>query len=365
MSSSAPAPAPLPVVIRADASACIGHGHVMRCLALAAALQRQGLAVALLMADQPGDARAAAAAAGVAWWPLPVVAPTADALASAALLRAVGGAELLVLDHYRLDAAWLQALRPWARRLMVIDDLADRPLLGDLLLDQNWHDDPAARYAGRWPDRAATLFGPAHALLRDEFAQGRAGRSPRDGRVQRLLLSFGGSDPAQATGPCLAALHRALPGLALDVVLGAGAANGAALQAQWQGVAEVTVTLGAGDMAARLAAADMFVGAGGSMTWERACLGLPGITLPVAANQQPLCARLAAEGLGIDLGLYGTHSPAALVVAVQTLATDTARLRHMGAGLVRLCDGRGAERVAAAALALPPLSLPRRAGSGS
>jgi len=232
--------------------------------------------------------------------------------------------------------------------VLVIDDLADRALDGDLLLDPNWHDDPAARYAALWPAGAATVFGPRHALLRDEFSV--QPLPARSGAVRRVLLSFGGSDPMDATGRCLQRLHAALPGLHYDVVLGAGAAQGAALQRAWAGVPGVDVAVGASDMACRMARADLFIGAGGSMTWERACLGLPGITLPVADNQRALCARLADEGEGVDLGLVGDEALARLVPAVQALCADAPRLQAMGLALHRHCDGQGAGRVARAVL---------------
>lgn len=346
-----PEPTPLRALVRADASATIGHGHVMRCLALAAALQPMGVDVALAMQPHPGDARAAVEAAGLTAHGLPVAGAEADdARATAELLQRLGGVHLLVLDHYRLGRAWVQAVRPWAGTVLVIDDLADRPLDGDLLLDANWHDDPPARYAGLWPAGAATLFGPRHALLRAEFSA----RPPprRSGELRRVLLSFGGSDPMDATGRCLERLHAALPGLHVDVVMGAGAPQGAALQRRWAGVDGVEVVVGASDMARRMARADLFIGAGGSMTWERACLGLPGITLPVADNQRPLCARLAAAGEGVDLAGVDDEALARLVPAVQHLGAHPSRLQAMGLALHRHCDGRGAGRVAQALLDL-------------
>jgi len=43
----------------------------------------------------------------------------------------------LVADHYALDHRWEAALAPYYRKLLVIDDLADRPHRCDILLDQN------------------------------------------------------------------------------------------------------------------------------------------------------------------------------------------------------------------------------------
>lgn len=341
------------VLVRADASATIGHGHVMRCLALASALQARGLEVHFLQRSQTGDARQAIAQAGFTCHAL---ADGDDAQASSACLCHLGGVHLVVLDHYQLGAAWVQAVRPQTQRVMVIDDLADRALDGDLLLDQNWHDDPAERYRERWPAAAQTLFGPRFALLRPEF---RATPKPaRTGALRRIVVAFGGSDPHNATGACAEALHQALPEIELDLVVGAASPHGPALQARWAGVQRVSVAIGVSDVARRFAQADLFVGAGGSMTWERACLGLPGITLPIAPNQQALCARLAAVGEGIDLGLYEPAATGPLLLAVQALRDDPQRLAAMAGALFNRCDGQGAERVADAVMLL----LERRLG---
>jgi UDP-2,4-diacetamido-2,4,6-trideoxy-beta-L-altropyranose hydrolase len=348
---------PLRAAVRADASAHIGHGHVMRCLALAGGLREQGVQVQFLQRPRAGDASAAIVAAGFALTPLHPSGSTEadDALASAALLQPQGGVDLLVVDHYQLGAAWVQRLRPWARRVLVIDDLANRALEGDLLLEPNWHDDPAARYRGLWPAGTPLLLGTAYALLRPDFAAERAllqgDDLARDGHLGRVLVAFGGGDPPDATGACTAALHAAFPALTLDVVVGSGSPHGAALRQTYAGSPVVQVSIGVTDMARRMAQASLFVGAGGSMTWERACLGLPGITLPIADNQLDGCARLAAAGEGIDLGPYTVASLPALVAQVRSLLADPARVRAMGAALAQRCDGLGVQRVVAAALA--------------
>lgn len=362
--------APLRVAMRADASVRIGHGHVMRCLALATALRAEGAEVLLLQRRAEGDAQHAvehALCRAAMLPPEPDGRHGAKGCADAdadhdaghdadaehtrrALQRAWPGVrpDWLVLDHYGLGAAWVRRLRDAAARVLVIDDLADREHEGDLLLDSNWHEQGADRYRGRWPQGRPMLLGPAHALLRPEFAQARAALRTRDGQLRRVVVAFGGSDPAGATAPCVDGLHAAFPGLQLDVVVGAASAQAAELAQRWAANAAVQVSVGAQDIAARLAAADLFIGAGGTMTWERACLGLPGITLPIADNQHALCRRLHDAGEGIDIGPWHAGAVDALLAALRTLREHPQRLQAMGQALARRCDGQGAARVAAA-----------------
>jgi len=342
------------VVFRADASPSIGHGHVMRCLALAEALRRLGAECAFVC-RQSGDAAAAAiVAAGIRLHLIdtPDNDQQADAEATLAVLSSGAPADWLIVDHYRLDAVWETRLAAWAKATMAIDDLADRPHACQLLLDQNWHDDPAVRYAGRVPASCETLFGPEWALLRPEFAAERARLTARDGRIEQILLCFGGADAPDATGQALAVLGTLAAKLELDVVVGAGNPHQAALRERCAGLPAATLTVGVSDIAQRMAAADLFIGAGGTMTWERACLGLPGITIAIADNQLALSRRLAEAGESVDLGLLSPDALEHLPAALGALLADAVQVQRMGAALSRRCDGLGADRVAARLYAL-------------
>lgn len=337
------------VLIRADASASIGHGHVMRCLALAEAVRARGGEAIFLCRELPGHAFAAIQASGHELRVLDadsdVPAVDADATVRACADRCP--ADWVVVDHYGLDAGWAERVGGLAPRLLAIDDLANRPLACSLLLDVNWHEAPAARYAAQLVRHCVQLHGPRWALLRREFAAARAAGVERDGVLRRILVCFGGSDPADATGQVVEGLRGQVEGLQVDVVVGAGYRLLSRLKKR---LAEVpgggfSLAVAPADMAARMRAADLFIGSGGTMTWERACVGLPGITLPIADNQLELCARLDTEAEGIDLGPPSSASIARLPPMLAALRASPERLRSMSRAIAQRCDGRGATRV--------------------
>lgn len=336
------------VVFRADASSVIGHGHVVRCLALADALAARGADCEFLCRMEGGAAADAIRSAGHV---VRLLAPddatqAADASATLAALAGWPTPDWLIVDHYRLDAQWASVLRPHVRRVLAIDDLADRPQACDVLLDQNWHAHPEDRYVGLLPPGSVTLFGPEFALLRPAFAQARRSQAGRDGTLRRLLICFGGGDAPDATRQVVGALAPLAGTLVFDVVVGAGYRPLATLRALCDTLPAATVSVDVSDMAQRMLMADLFVGAGGSMTWERASLGLPGITLAIADNQRELSRRLAEAGEGVDLGMLSSDALARLPAAVRILAAAPERLREMGRSLARRCDGMGATRVA-------------------
>lgn len=107
-----------------------------------------------------------------------------------------------------MTSAGKRRLRRYYRKLLVIDDLADRPHRCDLLLDQNLGRQPQD-YAGLVPAHYQLLIGPHFALMRPEFAALRPyslQRRRAQPALRQLLITMGGVDPAQrhragAAGP--------------------------------------------------------------------------------------------------------------------------------------------------------------------
>jgi len=143
------------IVFRTDASVQIGTGHVMRCLTLADALRDTGAKCIFICRLHKGNLVDLIHQRGHTSMTLATrTAPSADAqdtlphevwlgsdwasdAAETAQCLGLLCVDWLIVDHYALDERWETILRPYCKRLMVIDDLADRTHDCDLLLDQN------------------------------------------------------------------------------------------------------------------------------------------------------------------------------------------------------------------------------------
>ncbi len=368
------------VAFRADANPQIGTGHVMRCLALAEALTARGArCVFLCRAAGLGALAERIAAGGHTLIELPEGTPPAqpdtfahsawlphgwreDARLCRECLATFAPVDWLVVDHYALAADWQTALRATARQILVIDDLADRPHDADLLLDQNLQTEPEKRYIGLLPAYCQTLFGPRHALLRREFAAAREAALNRraEDSAQRLLVMFGGADRENLTTRTLVVLAEMGFAGAVDVVVGPLHGEAENLERYCAAHPGLCLHRSPPDIAALLAAADLAVGSPGVSTWERCSVGLPSITLAVAANQLELAETVAEQQGHLHLGRHDAVSDTELAAAIRllwSLAEWRDRIaRH--AGLI--CDGRGAERLAKrmfAAITVRPATL--------
>jgi UDP-2,4-diacetamido-2,4,6-trideoxy-beta-L-altropyranose hydrolase len=254
----------------------------------------------------------------------------------------------VVIDHYRLQPRRESGLRAPGGRLMMIDDLG-RTHDCDLLLDPGYGRAPDD-YLGLVPPNAILLTGPSYALVRPEFAQARPGALVgRNGApVRRVLLMLGLTDLGGLTGRVAQALLPVLGDVRLDIALGATACSLASLKSLND--PRVSLHVDATDMARLMSEADLAIGAGGSSLWERACLGLPGVTLILADNQRDLALRMAADGLTLAVEAGAPGWKGQLTATVSALARDAAQRSDMSARLAALCDGLGAERAAEAML---------------
>lgn len=350
------------VGFRTDASLQIGSGHVYRCLTLADALAAKGATCVFFCRPHDGNLMGFIAARGHSvialgepdetkagtdkqdtWlgtgWETDAQ-QTVDAMAGIK-------PDWLVVDHYALDARWEQMLRPACARLMVIDDLADRPHECDLLLDQNLGRVPED-YAGLIPAGAVALLGPDYALLRPEFAALRPESLARraDPVLRRVLVTLGGVDKDDVTTRVLDALDgAALPDdVTVTVVMGPHAPwltrvrdRAAAMRLPTE------VRVGVRDMARLMADSDLSIGAGGSTTWERCALGLPSVTVVLAENQRSIAETL--EQAGGTISSYNRADCGREIRALLARDDLTKGLVQMSRSAARITDGNGAARV--------------------
>lgn len=332
----------------------VGSGHVMRCKTLADELRRRDAEVLFVCREDPGHLIALLRGNGYQVCTLPQQDERGEELQKTdaqQTLAALGAfqPDWLVVDHYGLDAEWEQRLRPQVGHMLAIDDLANRPHVCDVLLDQNEFGEATQhRYDARVPADCQRLLGPRHALLQPLFAPLRASLPPRDGAIRRVLLFFGGVDSHGQTLKALQAFDApVLRELALDVVV--GHANPLALE-----IMHVASTLPCATihtplptLAGLMARADLMLSAGGSVTWERCCLALPGIVTTAAANQQGFTTMLAGKGVHVDIGEAAQVGVETWRQAILALLQDTEQVRNLSQRAATVCDGLGTKRVAA------------------
>lgn len=338
------------ILFRVDGNAAVGSGHVRRCLTLASELRRRGHVCLFVCRHASQSFNGLVSAAGFPLFELPDTVAFDEAVDAELVIRAVATHApfaFAVVDHYQLAWAWERAVRAIAVQMVVIDDLADRVHDCDFLVDVA----PGAddRYTALVPPTCRTFLGPAYALLRPEFRQLQSTRQTAVGPIDRLLISFGGVDATNVTEDAIAAVRQALPDVMINAVVTDMSPHREALEKLASSDVCLQIDVNVENMAEKMMASDLAIGAGGSTSWERACLGLPSIVVPVAENQLATVSALQSLGCAIAVA-PGPNFITETRDLVRLLSASPELRALISAAASAAVDGRGASRIASALL---------------
>jgi UDP-2,4-diacetamido-2,4,6-trideoxy-beta-L-altropyranose hydrolase len=339
------------VVFRVDASVEVGFGHLSRCINLAEVLRSRGNEVLFVCRDDQAKSFRALEDRLFATMLLPTLAggePVNQQEDAQETIQALQGEKpgWLIVDSYTLDKNWERLMRPHVAKIAVIEDLSGREHDCDLLIDQNYSDRSAASFEKFVPKTCELLLGPRFALIADQFRKLRELKSKPAPELNRIFVFCGGSDPQNLTQQVIDEISCSeLSNVAVDVVVGAQNKTfdrETALKLN----ANIEIHDASGEFARIMSIADLAIGAGGTTSWERMCLGVPSIVVSIAENQNSACEKLGRDGLVNYLGAQSSLKSGAIMNAAIDAKTKFASLFDQIEKGQILVDGRGCERVA-------------------
>jgi UDP-2,4-diacetamido-2,4,6-trideoxy-beta-L-altropyranose hydrolase len=373
------------IAFRVDSSTIIGYGHVMRCLTLAHALAHElktmpqknvddNLLISFLCRDHQGHINQLILDAHFNLLQLPPVEQKInakdsdswlgtnhkkDALQCITQIKILPIIDLLIVDHYAIDHHWHTFMRSYYQKLLVIDDLANRKLACDFLLDQTFNRNEES-YQDIVPEDCQFLLGQSYILLRNEFLllrtpaqrrrKARVNADDRGLSSTNILITMGGTDPGNLSQLALLAINKvveARPKITVNVVISSQSIHLTALTIFCDEHPWVNLIIDSQNMANLMLSADIAIGASGGTAWERCCLGLPCLTTVNAENQKLIANNLAQADAIINLGWYQDININTVVSAINNLLDNENIYKKMSDSCFSICDGNGANRVAA------------------
>jgi UDP-2,4-diacetamido-2,4,6-trideoxy-beta-L-altropyranose hydrolase len=350
------------ILIRVDASNKIGTGHVMRCLTLAQELKNQGASCLFLCRALPGNLIGRIEKLG---FPVRKVNGLKDDGSISGIYDTnftsfhdarnctkivhEHGSELLILDHYYLGITWEKYLKKSVRKLMVIDDLANRKHCADILLDQT-HGALKSTYEKLVPLDCNLLLGSKFTLLRPSFRSIRPSALKRrkafDG-VKNLLISMGGVDHTGITLNLLKGLIKANLNFEpnINIILSQKSPFYKRVQQMCKNYkGKATIFPFVENIEQFLCVADVVIGAGGTSAWERCCLGLPSIVVVLADNQKIVSKNLCKAGV-IYIIKDNESLSKSLENKLSTLNNNINHYKEMSIKAASITDGVGVKLV--------------------
>ena len=253
----------------ANCGAEVGLGHLRRSLVLASALHARGVACDFYTPEGAGADLAMMQGFATADWPVSGDLPAAD---------------LLIADSYDLPLDLQQRWRGRYGLRVVIDDLADRAIDGDLVLNGNI-------FAETLSYSCPSLLGPAYALIDPAF---HAARRAASAVPKRVLIAFGGSDDGHIGQALALLLLQQSPEVRVDLVTSPLHKDIAVLADMPSN--RLTVHHGA-DMPALMAQACLYLGGAGTMVLEAMAAGRPMVVAALADNQHANVRALQEAGV--------------------------------------------------------------------
>ncbi|CAA6676533.1 MULTISPECIES: UDP-2,4-diacetamido-2,4,6-trideoxy-beta-L-altropyranose hydrolase [unclassified Lentimonas] len=342
------------ILIRADAGGNIGTGHVMRMLALAQACMRRGLHVTLASVDCPAVLARRVASLGIDIQQIHAekIGSHEDAKSTLAAAKELN-CQWIITDGYHFDYEYQVRIKQSGRSLLCLDDYKYTERWHcDALLNQNLDAEKTQSYSSE-AHHAQLLLGAHYCLLREEFLKHTNTRKEWK-KIERLLITLGGSDPENATEATLQLVDSIPLGRQLHIRVIAGADNPHLNRLRaFSGRHHIETLTNVLNMPEQYDWADAIISAGGSTCWEWLHRGLPGAIVTIADNQLPIVKALtkerkAALPLGwfqqFDFKKHGSH--------LATWLENPNNLINQ-AEVRSIIDGNGADRIAGFLSGLP------------
>ena len=266
---------------RVEASPRIGAGHAMRCSVLADALVEQGWHCKFITSSET--------------YSFIENLQRFEKVDSERFYNAPIYCDLLVVDHYDLNESYEKYFRPFAKKIMVIDDLANRKHDCDILLDQTYGRE-VEDYKSLVPEYCKIFTGSDYVLLRKEFVELRSKaleKRRKTKKIRNILISMGGGSSCDHALKSLEIIKKSQFKGSIDIVLGFTSNSADSIKSYIKDLPNDARIHFNADMPKLIYEADLAIGAAGSSAWERCCLGLPSILMQTACNQNFCFSKMA------------------------------------------------------------------------
>jgi UDP-2,4-diacetamido-2,4,6-trideoxy-beta-L-altropyranose hydrolase len=300
------------IVFRVDANLAIGSGHLMRCLTLAKAIRKiieaeiffatkfdepnftelivsSGFNLLLLTAENHSNINS-----NVSAW---TQEQDAILFENSFFLQGVLRIDILIVDNYSLDRNWERSVKHFVNKLVVIDDLAIRKHVCDILIDQNLALDYKIRYHNLVPKNCRLFLGISYLILRDEFFNEFNYVEART-KLSKVLVFFGGVDKDNLSHKFISQVMPIMPcDISIRLVIGVANFNADNIKKSCEFYKNIDCVEYGENIAEMMMEADLAIGAGGATTGERIMMGLPSIVYSLAENQVEISQYLHDIGL--------------------------------------------------------------------
>ncbi len=262
------------------------------------------------------------------------------------IIKKIGKADLVIVDSYSLGCIFEEGVS--AHYVMAIDDLYNRKHAVDIILNQNIIALKKDYKNLSKKTNFLQLLGPEYALLREEFPEMRNKKefALLKNPVKKIMVFFGGMDVAGDTAKLLSGLNEnILISYQFDIVFNETHSDFHIIKKRSEMYPNIKLHKIGNNFAELMISSDLFIGAGGSTAWERACLGVASAVVCSAENQKDNCLQLNETKTAYYLGKSTDLRPEDWGRFFEDEVPNTNLWNELKKNSYQLVDGKGAERV--------------------
>lgn len=283
------------IIFRVDAYLDIGVGHFMRCLALASALDRSKFkSIFLINTDQVDNVLELLKPIQASCFFL-TDAERFSVLKLEHFLKKKRRIDLIIVDGYLFPEEYLRKICSYDFLTMQLDDTGDAYHKFDFVLNQNLGAEKLYTSG-----TSKLLIGPEYLLLREEFKKNFGPANLRQKQVEKILITFGGSEQSERINILLSVLDQYEKRTLQVVILLGGSKKDNILNVKNINVKFINFS---NTLVKYFLEADLVISPSGSTIWELCKVNRPFLTFHLAKNQKIISDCVTKMNLGTVVNL--------------------------------------------------------------
>ena len=250
--------------------------------------------------------------------------------------------DTLIVDNYQIDHNWENRVKKKIKKLIVIDDLANRKHNCDILIDQNYVKNLSTRYNNLTNKNCLKLLGPKYTLLNNSFNNL---KFSSDHKVKRIFIFFSTVFKSNLYNLVTSVLSKKeFKNFKIDYVVG-NISKKKIIKLKKKLPTNFRLFSKQKNLHRLMKKSSFAIGSGGTNTWERINLALPSIVFCISPNQKNICNFLDQKNIIHYLGVFKKNSKSKLYLAIRNMIYHFNKKKDLALENKSLIDGYGTKRI--------------------
>lgn len=240
----------------------------------------------------------------------------------------------LIIDHYAINEDWEKLLKPFIKKILVIDDYTTRKHMCDKLLNQNIDEKEGKDlYKKSVNSNCEILCGKEYLLLNHKYFEMNIKKKNIDDKIERVNIFMGGADTFNITekiiSVCLEYNNTLLNKIKFDVIIGKSNSHYDRIKTIIENLPYFEIHYDLPFIGHLLLEADIAIGAPGSSSYERCLTLTPTLCICIADNQKSVISPLVKSNVIIYLGTIEENYLEKLKQTIHYLNTNIQQVKDM------------------------------------